>query len=118
MTSVKIINIIENCILSEIHNMNWYEVKNNIIENFNSVNLFDLIENYEPCSLYGDGELYVDIPTITTCITNTIPLLNKIFVKLGYKYYNIREGYVITGREMRELVRTCVQIMVIKQQGY
>ena len=109
------LNIKESIINSivKIRTNDWNEAKQQIINNFNNINLYNLIDNYEPCN----KKLYITRPKMRETMIIFINSLNQFFKQVSYDSYKARDGYNIKLEDISELIEICVKIMVIKQQG-
>ena len=112
-TNLKIEGIITHNIFTERNIITWDEYKNNILNNFNSINFNEQIENYTACN----KSLYVTRPRMRTILYNSIVLNSKIFMEIGYNSYKPREGYIITHKNIYDFIEECVVILVEKQKS-
>jgi hypothetical protein len=112
--NLKIEGIIGHSIFTTRNNTVWDDYKNDIINNFNNLNLNNNIENYEPA---GGRSLYVSRPRMRVVLYNSIVLNNNIFLEVGYNSYKPKEQYNIEHQDIYGFIEECIKLLVKKQQG-
>ena len=112
MTSMKIDGIIFNCIYNAKNiSLDWYEYKNNIIQNLNNINFIDSIEDYIPCKRI----LYITRPKMRVLLYRLITNNNKLFKEVGYDKYVFKDEE-INFSIVYTFIEGCIKILTKKQQ--